>query len=259
MLHGIELKGSSLQPINEIVCFVSEEFLFLRVIFCLLTSGRSLWYCLGIIRIIDFHHVELVCGQCTPYCFWNYIQNLNGREIHEPWEQGVWANRLLWCCRFSAVYQKRCTCQHAIKLKSRKTWRHQGLISVDAHCCLVCIVCFIFLLCYFQLGRPLIVVTCLVSNETVSTLSILSIPLLRRAKLMLPSFVICACPVYWTNILQRVRCQPSQCVTCVRQLTIDFWDRNLLHILSKYRKINKLRDQIKHRSRNQKSRNIRNK
>ena len=83
MLHGIELKGSSLQPIIEIVCFVSEEFLFLRVIFCLLTSGRSLWYCLGIIRIIDFHHVELVCGQCTPYCFWNYIQNLNGRE--NPW------------------------------------------------------------------------------------------------------------------------------------------------------------------------------
>ena len=83
MLRGIELKGSSLQPINEIVCFVSEEFLFLRVIFCLLTSGRSLWYCLGIIRIIDFHHVELVCGQCTPYCFWNYTQNLNGRE--NPW------------------------------------------------------------------------------------------------------------------------------------------------------------------------------
>ena len=142
MLHGIELKGSSPQPINETVCFVSEEFLFLRVIFCLLTSGRSLWYCLGIIRIIDFHHVELVCGQCTPYCFWNYIQNLNGREIHEPWEQGVWANRLLWCCRFSAVYQKICTCQHAIKLKSRKTWRHQGLISVDAHCCLVLYVLF---------------------------------------------------------------------------------------------------------------------
>ena len=258
MLHGIELKGSSLQPINEIACFVSEEFLFLRVIFCLLTSGRSLWYCLGIIRIIDFHHVELVCGQCTPYCFWNYIQNLNGRE--NPW--ALRTRRLgkpaaLVLSFFGGISKN----MHMSACNQTEIKENMKASRFDQCWCtlLSCIVCFIFLLCYFQLGRPLIVVTCFVSNETVSTLSILSIPLLWRAKLMLPSFVICACPVYWNNILQRVRCQPSQCVTCVRQLTIDFWDRNLLHILSKYRKINKLRDQIKHRSRNQKSRNIRNK
>ena len=141
MLHGIELKGSSLQPINEIVCFVSEEFLFLRVIFCLLTSGQSLWYCLGIIRIIDFHFFSIMLSWCVgsarPIVFETTSKISTVEKIHEPWEQGVWANRLLWCCRFSAVYQKICTCQHAIKLKSRKTWTHQGLISVDAHCFLV--------------------------------------------------------------------------------------------------------------------------
>ena len=161
---------------------------------------------------------------------------------------------------FGAVVFRRYIKKYA-HVSMQSNWnqgKHEGIKVWSVLMHIVVLYCmFYFLLCYFQLGRPLIVVTCFVSNETVSTLSILSIPLLWRAKLMLPSFVICACPVYWNNILQRVRCQPSQCVTCVRQLTIDFWDRNLLHILSKYRKINKLRDQVKHRSRNQKSRNIR--
>ena len=142
MLHGIELKGSSLQPINEIVCFVSEECLFLRVIFCLLTSGRSFGIVWALLELLISIMLSWCVGSARPIVFETTSKISTVEKIHEPWEQGVWANRLLWCCRFSAVYQKICTCQHAIKLKSRKTWRHQGLISVDAHCCLVLYVLF---------------------------------------------------------------------------------------------------------------------
>ena len=69
MLHGIELKGSSLQPINEIVCFVSEEFLFLRVIFCLLTSGRSFGIVWALLELLISIMLSWCVGSARPIVF----------------------------------------------------------------------------------------------------------------------------------------------------------------------------------------------